>query len=107
LVHVDLPRVNPVFASFVNLFLFISVFWAILNLLPVFPLDGGQIAREVFLQVNPRTGLRQSLTLSFLAAGLVAVFAFVQWQAWFMAAMFAYLAYSNYVQLASDRRGPW
>jgi Zn-dependent protease len=104
---VDLFRVNATFNSFVNAFLFFSVFWAILNLLPVFPLDGGQIAREVLLQMNPREGLRQSLVLSVLVAGLVAVAALVQWRDWFMAALFAFLAYSNYVQLASDRRGRW
>ena len=44
--------------------LFINIFWGLVNLLPVYPLDGGQIAREVLGLVNPADGLRQSLWLS-------------------------------------------
>jgi len=43
--------------------LFINVLWGIVNLLPVYPLDGGQIAREVLVAVNPRAGIQQSLML--------------------------------------------
>jgi Zn-dependent protease len=32
---------------FVVQFLFVSIFWALLNLLPVYPLDGGQISRNL------------------------------------------------------------
>ena len=28
--------------------LFVNIFWGLVNLLPVFPLDGGQISRELF-----------------------------------------------------------
>ena len=61
----------------------------------------------ILLQLNPRTGLRDSLVLSVVAAGAVAVAALVEWREWYLAAMFAFLAYSSYAELNSARRGPW
>jgi len=55
-----------------NLF-WINLFWGILNLMPIWPLDGGQISRELFLASNPVHGLRRSLGLSALTAALLAV----------------------------------
>jgi Zn-dependent protease len=51
----------------------INLFWPILNLLPIWPLDGGQMAREVFVGVAPRNGLFLSFGLSALLAGVLAV----------------------------------
>ena len=34
--------------------LFVNIVWALVNLLPVYPLDGGQISRELFTLGNPR-----------------------------------------------------
>ena len=51
----------------------INIFWGIINLLPVYPLDGGQIARELFVQSNPQAGIANSLRLSLTAAAGVAV----------------------------------
>jgi stage IV sporulation protein FB len=98
------------FVGFVNDLLFISVFWGIINLLPVYPLDGGQIAREVALRLNPQDGIRVSLMISFVVAGLAAVVAFVQLgrDGVFMAILFGYLAVNSYVMLAAHSgRGPW
>jgi len=98
------------FVGFVNDLLFISVFWGIINLLPVYPLDGGQIAREVALRLNPQDGIRLSLMISFVVAGLAGVIALVQLgrDGMFMAILFAYMAVNNYVMLAAHSgRGPW
>jgi Zn-dependent protease len=53
--------------------LFINLFWPLLNLLPIWPLDGGQISREVCVGLMRDTGLRVSLGISILVAGLLAV----------------------------------
>ena len=102
----DLSRINGTLHLFVNLFFVFSIFWAFVNLLPVYPLDGGQIAREILLKLNSRTGLRDSLMLSCIAGVAVAAFA-LRMQQWFLALMFAVLAYSSYTDLDSARRGPW
>lgn len=88
------------FTNFINDLLFISVFWGIVNLLPIYPLDGGHIARSVLVRLHPTQGTRWSLMLSFLMAVLVAVMAAVQWRDFYAAIFFGYLAYGSYMMLA-------
>ncbi|HEV7224424.1 MAG TPA: site-2 protease family protein [Pirellulales bacterium] len=76
--------------------LFVNVFWGLVNLLPIFPLDGGQISRELLTHYHPRDGLRQSLLLSIFAAIVVALWALVKLEDKLMAIFFAYLAYVSY-----------
>jgi stage IV sporulation protein FB len=85
----------------------ISMLWGLLNLLPIFPLDGGQIARELLLKANPYDGIRQSLMLSMVAAVGMAAY-FVMQQSVVTGIFFGYLAYSNYITMQGDGgRGPW
>lgn len=83
-----------------------SVMWALLNLMPVYPLDGGQIAREVFLRFRPANGVRNSLILSVVTGVCLAVYALTRHQT-FMAILFGMLAYSSYqiLQAYSGRGG--
>ena len=74
--------------------LFVNIGWAIMNLLPVYPLDGGQISREVFI-LTTRDGIRYSLILSIVAAGAVALWALSQ-QNMYLGIMFGMLAFSSY-----------
>ena len=78
--------------------LYVNIFWGLINLFPVFPLDGGQIARELLCMSNPRDGTRQSLQLSLVTAGCLAVFG-VYLQDYWIATLFGYLAYIAYSQL--------
>jgi len=87
---------SPMAVVFVNILLEVSVLWGLLNLLPIFPLDGGQIAQQIFLLVTPRDAVRQSLILSVLVAGTLAGVAAIHWHDLFLAVFFAYLAYSSY-----------
>jgi len=80
----------------------ICVFWGLINLLPIFPLDGGQIARDVFLAASPYRGYRQSLMLSFVTAVLLAAVGALVWRSWFVAIMFGYMGYMNYMALQFD-----
>ncbi len=111
IIPVFVPRA-PIGSMALTLFvldlLFISVFWGFLNLLPVQPLDGGHIARELLVYADPRTGLERSLVLSLGTAVVMAVVALVRWQSLFATVLFAYLAYQSYAMLAMYRgRSPW
>jgi Zn-dependent protease len=53
--------------------LYINVFWGLLNLLPIWPLDGGQVSREVCGQVFPWRGVAVSLGISAVVAGILAL----------------------------------
>ena len=109
----DLPPVvfalpNGRLGFLIDRILFISVVWGLVNLLPIYPLDGGQIAREILLKFNPSDGIRQSLWLSIFAAVGMAAYGFLQWQSWFVALFFGYLAYTSYATLEAYRnRNPW
>ena len=54
---------------------FINFFWSIMNLMPVFPLDGGQIARNFLMWLLPRQGALYAVNLSILCAGAIALWA--------------------------------
>src|SRR6185295_7092875 len=46
-------RKNPNLNHLINLLVQINLYWPIINLLPVLPLDGGQIAMQVLTQQDP------------------------------------------------------
>ncbi len=110
--HLDVALVvalpSPRLADFCDMLFRISVWWGIINLLPVYPLDGGQIAREILLKLSPGSGIRMSLILSMSVAVVLAVVGIALWQSWYIALLFGYLAYMSYatLQAYSDRR-PW
>jgi Zn-dependent protease len=99
----------PMLTFFIIQILYVGVFWGLVNLLPVFPLDGGQIAREVFAAIFPSDGVRLSLILSTLVAVVLAIMAWTQWDNRFGAVMFAILAFESYAALQSPvgGGGPW
>jgi Zn-dependent protease len=55
----------------------INLIWPLLNLLPIWPLDGGQITREICQAMMPLRGIAFSLGLSMVVSGLLAVHMFM------------------------------
>jgi len=89
---------SPMVNEAIRQLLWVNILWGLVNLLPVFPLDGGQISRELFNVANPRYGATQALQLSAGTAVLIAAYAILNKQ-YYIAAMFGYLAYSNFQTL--------
>jgi Zn-dependent protease len=90
-------------------FMEINLYWPIINLLPVLPLDGGQIALQVLMQQDPWAGTQRALWLSVITGGAMALVALLVIQQWFTMMLFASLAISSYValqQMGGGRR-PW
>ena len=85
--------------SVINAFLWMNVFWGFVNLMPVYPLDGGQIARILFLKADPWDGLRKSLWLSFVSGIILAIAGFFLFRSSFMAILFLILALQSYATL--------
>jgi hypothetical protein len=67
--------------------------------MPVYPLDGGSIARNVFVQVDPIDGVRKATWLSVIAGGVIALIGLVFFRSIFIALLFALLAFQSYQSL--------
>lgn len=91
------PLGSPTANTMVSNLLWINIWWGLLNLMPIYPLDGGQISRELFtLGDNPHAGIVRSFWLSAVTAAAIGVFFGLMRGSLFMALMFGYLAYQNY-----------
>jgi stage IV sporulation protein FB len=86
--------------------LWINVMWGAVNLLPIYPLDGGQISREVCLMGQPRRGMIISLQISMVAAVGMAIVG-LSWGTLLVPLFFGYLAYSSYRTLGAYRANLW
>jgi Zn-dependent protease len=87
----------------------VCLWWGIVNLLPVYPLDGGQIAHELFLWRRPYDGMAMALKFS-VAAAVVATAAlgylwYLGLTTGFPAFLFAILGVNNYFALRALRMG--
>jgi Zn-dependent protease len=84
----------------VDIMWWINLGWGILNLFPIWPLDGGQMAGVILAMINRRNGMRWAHVVSLLTAGLLAM-VFFQQQNLFLGIFFAYFAVINYQVLQS------
>ncbi len=67
--------------AFYDFMFWINLFWGFLNLLPIWPLDGGMVSRDLCRWLLPGgRGLRFSLGLSIAVAALLAVNALSVWR---------------------------
>lgn len=83
---------------FVGNMLWVNVGWAILNLLPILPLDGGRIFEGI---AGPKN-FRIVVWTSIILAAIIAILGLVS-TSLFMAVIFGFLAYSNWQLLQGQR----
>lgn len=83
---------------------YVNIWWGLVNLLPIYPLDGGQISRQLFLLWNPWKGVLYSLYVSAAVAVLVAASAVLNNDI-YLALLFGYLAFGNFqsIQFSQNR----
>lgn len=84
---------------FIVMMLQVNIFWGLINLLPVFPLDGGQVARNILIQYDPLDGVRKSIWISAIVGAIVAFAAFTLLNSIYMAFLFGLLAFQSYQSL--------
>jgi len=111
----------PAVARHAIWFLFqINLYWALINLLPVYPLDGGQVSREFCTWIWRNDGVRYSLVASIVTAIVVAVNSLLAWKGpwsipyvpksgpWF-ALFFGVLAFESFqlLQFENAKRSRW
>jgi Zn-dependent protease len=89
-------------ALIANTFLWVNVFWGLINLLPVFPLDGGNIARTLLIRSDPWNGARNALRLSVASGAVCAVAGLILLGNPFVALLFGFLAFQSYQLLQGN-----
>jgi stage IV sporulation protein FB len=95
----NMPHSPPVHYAFVFM-IRINLLWGVLNLLPIWPLDGGQIFGVVAGEVNPRDGQRWTHIAALLTAGAIAVW-WASHEEYMLAVWFGYFGFINYQALQS------
>jgi Zn-dependent protease len=94
-----LPFGGRILSVMISMLLWVNVFWGLINLVPVYPLDGGSVTRNVLIQADPIDGVRKSLWISVIAGGLVALAGFIFLRSIFMALLFGLLAFQSFQAL--------
>lgn len=95
---------SPFVAALVVFLLNVNVFWPLFNLVPVPPLDGGQIVREGLSAAGVHDAARIAGIVGMVAGAAVAWWGFRNGQE-FLGIMFAMLAVSCYQNLSGPT--PW
>ena len=102
----DPPLSNVTLEAAVYFFVQISVLWGLINLLPVYPLDGGQACYQILLLFQAPDALAVSFKISLVAAGAVVIYALTrQPRDIYLALLFGCLAYQNLSMLQQTGRG--
>lgn len=94
-----MPFGGNLLSIFLTMLLFVNVFWGIFNLLPVFPLDGGQVTRNALIQYDPMGGVRKSLWVSVIAGAVIALAGLLLMRSIYIAFLFGLLAFQSYQSL--------
>lgn len=60
-----------------SLFVIVNIFWTIVNLLPILPLDGGQLLRIILEGIFGHKGIKYTLFIGIVLAVSIGVYAFI------------------------------
>ncbi len=91
-----LPDAGAVVNFALNALLWVNIFWGLLNLIPVWPLDGGQAFMQLFLIADPENGSRDAFLLSIVSGVLAASAGLVFLESTYISFMFGYLAFQSF-----------
>jgi stage IV sporulation protein FB len=85
----------------------INLWWGLINLLPVLPLDGGRICESVCTSLRPRDGELWALRIAMIVSG-GAAFLFLSLEKMYPGFLFGYLCFNNFQMHQAYRgRGSW
>lgn len=102
---IQFPGGDALLNQFFISFLWVNIFWGLINLLPVIPLDGGHVMQNIMIQRDPWNGMRTALWISVVTGGLAAIFGIVVLDSIYMAFLFGLLAFQSFqlLQASSGR----
>ena len=71
------PYGTPFVRAILEKFRYVNLFWTFVNLLPILPLDGGQLVRVVLEWIFGARSLKASLFISFFFSALLSIVCFL------------------------------
>jgi stage IV sporulation protein FB len=101
----SIPFGGTILSVLIYILLSVNIFWGLINLVPVYPLDGGNVARYALMQYDPLDGVRKSLWVSVIAGGIVAIVGLFVLHSIYMAFLFGFLAFQSYQTLQAHFGG--
>lgn len=93
---------NYYWSMVLNDLLFVNLYRGLVNLLPVYPLDGGRVSKALFEHRDPARGLRRALMVSAIVAAAIALFALIA-RSMYLMVMFGVLAAGSAQMLEAER----
>jgi len=85
-------RASPDAFAFFNLLMYANLFWTVLNLLPVLPLDGGRISTAISMRLFGPRGFVVAQGLAFLVSAVI-VWLSIQVGALFIGVLFGFYGF--------------
>ena len=101
LLRPNLPN-NEITTEAVRMLIWVNLYWGLVNLAPVLPLDGGNVCRELCLSINPGRGMNWALLIS-IATGAAICGGFFMIDYRYGGILFALLAVQNYMDYQQRR----
>jgi Zn-dependent protease len=111
-----LENLSKLANSAIRYLIWINLAWGLINLLPIWPLDGGRISYDFLGWLSPDNGGKAAFVISMIIAGLLALHALAREPIvpilpsgdWYAAILFGSLALGSYQALQAERRrNPW
>lgn len=89
------PVLPAIVSNIVQMTVWINFYWTIFNLMPVYPMDGGQLVRIILEAIFGLKGVKFSLFLSMVAGVALSLY-FLSIQSIYIAALFLLFSYESY-----------
>jgi len=90
--------INPYWNILLIDLLHVNIYWGLVNLLPIYPLDGGHVARALYEKRDGISGIRRSLLVSAVAAAVMAGLALIT-RSIYLVAFFGFLSAGSFQML--------
>ena len=95
------PFSNALWTGLIDAAIYTSIFWALLNLLPVLPLDGGRIMQNIIGWSRKSTGFEEATSASIIVCIVIAFLGF-RMQEEMLAMCFIVLGIMNFQNLQGN-----
>ncbi|MDB4614054.1 hypothetical protein OAH18_00040 [bacterium] len=97
---------NRIYAYMITQMKYLNLWWGLVNLLPVLPLDGGRICQEILGLTKLRNSDVVSVKIGIVVAGAVAAYVLTTSDQRYVGFLFLFLAVNNYQSL-QQRGSRW